>query len=177
MTHTELVDRAARWLKNSLRCRVVLKESHAYTRYGEQPDAIGWRNGCALLVECKISRSDFLADRKKLCRDHYPGLGNWRCYLTPPGLVGISELRDGWSLYEVQGRAIRYKGGWRYNSNISPPFTSDKSSEISMLVSALAGKEKGEFPIAKLPSQQVDMPQDFAQVLNANFDELTKGDV
>ena len=42
MNHTELVDRAVRWLKNTFHCRAVLDELKAYTGFFEIPDAIGW---------------------------------------------------------------------------------------------------------------------------------------
>lgn len=143
MTHNKLVQRAAKWLKNSLHCRVVLTEHVAYTRSRETPDAIGWVNNRAVLIECKTSRADFYADRKKPSRhQNFPALGVWRFYLTIPGILTPMdiELIGGWGVYEIYGRRILHKGGNKYNNAGKPPFESDKDSEVALLVSALAKK-------------------------------------
>ena len=109
MTHAELVERAARWLRNSRGCGVVVTRACVWTT--EQPDALGWNaTGASLLVECKASRADFLRDRKKPHRK-YPGkgMGNYRYYLTPPGLVGLEELPEGWGLLECGPRSVRLR--------------------------------------------------------------------
>ena len=63
MTHAQLVQKAVAWLR-SYRCGVILSEQACLS--GEMPDAIGWKRAChSVLVECKISRSDFLVDRDK----------------------------------------------------------------------------------------------------------------
>ena len=105
MTHAQLVDRAVRWLRH-YRCGVVLSEQACVS--GEMPDAIGWKRQChSVLVECKVSRADFLADRAKPFRlkpEH--GVGGERFYLTPAGLVKPEELPSGWGLLEVRGRGV-----------------------------------------------------------------------
>ncbi|MGB9105309.1 MAG: hypothetical protein WCC59_11160, partial [Terriglobales bacterium] len=64
MTHPALVELAVRWLRTSYRCGIILSEQACCT--GEVPDVIGWKGRCrSVLVECKISRADFLADRGK----------------------------------------------------------------------------------------------------------------
>lgn len=141
MSHAELVQRAVRWLKNSLHCRVVLAELVAYTRSCETPDALGWINNNAILVECKRSHSDFSADRKKRARHKdMPALGVWRFYLTPPGLLSPEEIIKDWGLYEVHGRRVVFSGGEQYRNAAKPPFVSDRDSEVAMLVSALSRK-------------------------------------
>ena len=63
MTHPELVEYAVGWLRG-YRCGVILSEQACVS--GEMPDAIGWKRAShSVLVECKISRADFLADRDK----------------------------------------------------------------------------------------------------------------
>lgn len=121
-THAELVERAGRWLSNSARtgepdplgflnlnrCEVVLLEPHAGR---ENPDAIGWFS-CghrSILIECKASRIDFLADKKKYHR-HFEknGLGRYRFYMSPPGIITTEDLQDsGWGLLEVHGRTVK----------------------------------------------------------------------
>jgi hypothetical protein len=75
---------------------------------GEMPDAIGWKKAChSVLVECKASRPDFLADREKPFRQKpESGVGCERYYLAPRGLIRVEELRPGWGLLEVCGREI-----------------------------------------------------------------------
>ena len=125
--------------KNLLHCRVVLSELVAYTRSGETPDAIGWVHNQAILVECKTSRSDFYAERKKRARNkHMPALGVWRFYLTPPGLLKPEEIIEGWGLYEVHGKRVIHRGGSKYQNAGKPYFESDRDSEVAMLVSALS---------------------------------------
>jgi hypothetical protein len=72
---------------------------------GEQPDAIGFKScGESFLVEAKVSRSDFLSDKKKPWREHENACGHYRAYLTPKGLLSPSEIPYGWQLWEVHGK-------------------------------------------------------------------------
>src|SRR5216110_2482193 len=101
MTHAQLVERAVRWLR-SYRCGVVLSEQACVS--GETPDAIGWKRAChSVLVECKVTRADFLADRAKPFRQKPEnGVGSERFYLTPSGFVKPEELPAGWGLLELR---------------------------------------------------------------------------
>jgi hypothetical protein len=102
LTHRDLVARAATWLRNTKHCSVVLAE---LVTSSEVPDAIGWRLGfVSILVECKISRSDFLADKRKMARKHGRGMGQRKYYMVPTGLVLASEVPEGWGLIEVDPR-------------------------------------------------------------------------
>ena len=127
MTHAQLVVLAVKWLRG-YRCGVILSEQACVS--GEVPDAIGWKRAChSVLVECKVSRADFVADRAKTFR-HKPetGLGCERFYLVPRGLVRPEELPAGWGLLEYQGRKIamarpsarnlRSARGQRYEMNL-----------------------------------------------------------
>ena len=127
MTHAQLVEKAVRWLR-SYRCGVVLSEQACVS--GEMTDAIGWkRANHSVLVECKVTRSDFLADRVKPFRSKPErGIGCERFYLTPANLLGIDELPQGWGLLEVRGRGVetvhpsvknlRSATGLRYEMNL-----------------------------------------------------------
>lgn len=97
MTHSELVESAAKWLKK--KCSVVLTE---IVTTGETPDAIGWQGTHSILIECKVSYSDFVADRKKYFR-RYPeiGVGNHRYFLATLGLLSVDELPSKWGLLEI----------------------------------------------------------------------------
>lgn len=106
MTHAELVQRAARWLRSQGYGTVV---SEKLPLTGEEPDAIGWMaGGLSMLVECKVSRADFLRDIDKPHR-RLAGLGmGWRrVYMTTLGVAKPVELPAGWGLVEVVGRASR----------------------------------------------------------------------
>jgi hypothetical protein len=105
VTHAKLVALAVRWLRR-YRCGVVLSEQACVS--GEMPDAIGWKRAChSVLIEGKVSRADFLADRDKLFRQKPEiGVGCERYYLTPRGLLRTEELPTGWGLLEVWGREI-----------------------------------------------------------------------
>lgn len=56
------------------------------------------------MIEVKVTRSDFLADRKKPHRQGGKGMGSWRYYMAPEGLISVGELPDGWGLIEVNRR-------------------------------------------------------------------------
>jgi hypothetical protein len=105
MTHAQLVQRAVAWLRG-YRCGVILSEQACVS--GEMPDAIGWKRAShSVLIECKISRADFLADRDKPFRQQSGlGLGCERFYLAPPRLLGLDDLPPGWGLLEVRQRKV-----------------------------------------------------------------------
>lgn len=106
MTHQQLVRLAEHWLRSRYRCGIVLSEQSCAS--GETPDVIGWKGKCrSVLVECKISRADFLADRDKPFRvDPALGMGAERIYCVPQGLLAKTELPKGWGLLECKGREI-----------------------------------------------------------------------
>jgi hypothetical protein len=105
MTHAKLVSIAVRWLRR-YRCGVVLSEQACVN--GEMPDAIGWKKAChSVLVESKVSRGDFLADRGKPFRlNPEIGVGSERYYLASRGMIRTEELPAGWGLLEVCGREV-----------------------------------------------------------------------
>jgi hypothetical protein len=109
VTHADLVHRAATWLRNTMHCGVVLTERQSVGYTLETPDAIGWKAGVSHLVECKISRADFFADRKK-CHRRNPeiAMGHYRYYMAPGGLIRVDEVPPGFGLIEVaMGRRAR----------------------------------------------------------------------
>ncbi|GAA4391764.1 hypothetical protein [Hymenobacter koreensis] len=103
MSHDELVEIAYRWVLRQGHAGVAFKEMVCASNGGEIPDvlAIGGRVG-SIVIECKASRSDFLADRKKFVR-LYPecGMGTHRIYCAPEGLLKLEELPDKWALLSV----------------------------------------------------------------------------
>jgi len=105
MTHAQLVEVAVRWLR-SYRCGVVLSEQACGN--GEMPDAIGWKRGShSVLVECKVTRNDFLADRDKpFRRKPQLGVGCERFYLVPNDLAAVEDLPAGWGLLSYRQRRV-----------------------------------------------------------------------
>ena len=105
--HTRLVGRAADWLRHKYGCSIILSEQYCVT--GEVPDVIGWKARCqSVLVECKVSRSDFLADASKPFRLRpEEGLGNQRLYMAPSGMIAPEELPKHWGLLECKGREVQ----------------------------------------------------------------------
>jgi hypothetical protein len=127
MTHAQLVEKAVRWLR-SYRCGVVLSEQACVS--GEMPDAIGWKQAChSVLVECKVTRADFLVDREKPFRQKPErGIGSERFYLAPTALIKLEELPAGWGLLEYRRghiemlqpstKNLRTAVGFRYEMNL-----------------------------------------------------------
>ena len=111
LSHAELVRRAVHWLRIRRRCGVVFAELACANQTGIIPDAIGWHTAWSILVECKTSRADFFADRKKLIHllpDSAPGQERW--YFTAPGLIRPDELPPGWWLAEAHPTVVRMIG-------------------------------------------------------------------
>ena len=150
LSHSELVEIAARWLKNTVGCRVVLKEHVANTVFFEIPDAIGWKNGKCYLVECKTSTADFKADFKKPFRQKVyidseiiSSLGDYRFYFTEADLIPPVMIPEKWGLYEVTGKRVHYKTGTKCTSRKRfEQFESNKDSEVSMLLSKCSKLQK-----------------------------------
>jgi len=127
VTHSQLVAVAVGWLRR-YRCGVVLSEQACVS--GEVPDAIGWKRAChSVLVECKVSRADFLADLDKpFRRKPVNGVGCERFYLAPADLIAEEELPPGWGLLAYRPRKVfvlresaknlRSAAGFRYEMNL-----------------------------------------------------------
>jgi hypothetical protein len=107
MTHRELCIKAASYLRNTgiqpfHKCQYVVCELE---RIGESPDAFGLGGSTTQLIEVKISRSDFLSDKKKFWRRNpESGLARFRSYLCPEGMIKESELPINWGLLYVSDK-------------------------------------------------------------------------
>jgi hypothetical protein len=132
MTHAKLVSMAVQWLRR-YRCGVVLSEQACAS--GEMPDAIGWKKAChSVLIESKVSRADFLADRDKPFRQKPEiGVGCERYYLAPRGLIRSEELPTGWGLLEACGREIERVKASAKNLRSETGF----QSEMNLLLASL----------------------------------------
>jgi hypothetical protein len=132
MTHTKLVSMAVAWLRR-YRCGVILSEQACVS--GEMPDAIGWKRAShSVLVECKVTRGDFLADRAKPFRLRpEQGVGSERFYLTSTGLLKPEELPAGWGLLEIHGRGVEMVHASAKNLRSATGF----SYEMNLLLASL----------------------------------------
>lgn len=130
MTHKQLVNRMVHWLRHTRRYSVVVAERA--TRVSETPDVLGFHGGKSLLIECKVSRADFLADREKQFRAQAEqGMGDLRYYAAPGGILTPADLPLGWGLLEV-----RSNNGVRFVVEATSQ-PANKRNEVSFLVSAI----------------------------------------
>jgi len=148
MSHDALIIRAQRWLYNTVHCGYVATEVVCGF---ETPDALGFRSTFSVLIECKTSRSDFRADFKKFARK-YPqnGLGNYRFYMTEPGLLQPQELPEHWGLLEVHNKQVRIQTratGWgKGNVHKKPAFYGEEvlKAERRVMYSVLRRQEDSD---------------------------------
>jgi hypothetical protein len=74
------------------------------TEADEIPDVIGWAPGSgSVMIECKLTRADFLKDAAKTARKKpSSGMGHRRYYLCPPDLIQFKDLPPKWGLLWAQ---------------------------------------------------------------------------
>lgn len=96
-----------RWL--SRKCSTVLYEFA--TVRDESPDVIGWAGQSdSTLIECKLTRADFLRDAHKPVRlDPRTGMGRRRYYLCPAEVIQVKDLPPKWGLLWVTGHQVTIK--------------------------------------------------------------------
>lgn len=127
LTHKVLVGAAAQWLQRQH--SIVITEM---ATTGEEPDAIGWTGVLSTLVECKASLADFRADGKKFFRrSPEMGMGTFRYFLTPVGMVRPELLPRNWGLLELVNGKVQVTVAARQFGD------ANRRHEITMLVSAL----------------------------------------
>ncbi|KKN85120.1 hypothetical protein LCGC14_0282890 [marine sediment metagenome] len=101
--HQRLTNQGASWLRRN-GFGVVATELTCFGNR-ERPDVLGFRSSCSAMIEVKVSRSDFLADHKKPERSS-GGIGVYRFYLCPEGLISPNELPAKWGLLYSKGRTV-----------------------------------------------------------------------
>jgi hypothetical protein len=104
--HEEQNLHAIRWMKKQGFSVVASNIRAAQSR--EIIDAIGFRDSCSIVIESKVSRSDFLADKKKPERQEgAKALGTYRFYICPVGMIKPEEVLPlGWGLLYSDGRRV-----------------------------------------------------------------------
>jgi hypothetical protein len=143
MNHTDLIKISEKWLRKSMNCEAVITELH--TKADETPDAIGFKSGISILIECKMSRQDFLMDKKKpFRREPERGMGTYRYYLCPEGLIKEDDLPPKWGLLCVndKGKVKKVIGPVKHNKHIFVNIRNMKAEQL-LLVSALRRYQNG----------------------------------
>lgn len=103
-THNDLVNIAVKWLLRTRKCSFTLNELDCFAT-SEIPDTLGFRDGQSILVECKTSRADFMADEKKIFRrNSWMGVGTYRFYLCPEEVILPDDLPEKWGLVWVNSK-------------------------------------------------------------------------
>ena len=118
LTHTKIIEYSRKVLKRPgtlWKCGETFAELS--TAMSETPDVLGFYSVGASLIEAKASRSDFLGDKKKHFRQHPEmGMGNYRFYACPTGLIKEDELPDKWGLIYVSAKGrctVKVKPEWQ----------------------------------------------------------------
>lgn len=156
MTHSELCEIAKKWLlrpnsQGGHGCHFALSECRSGWD-GEMPDSIGFRAATreteSVVVEVKVSRSDFLADAKKPHRADGEGMGLYRYFMCPDGLIQPDEVPERWGLLWVSagGRITAKRGPVALSRNCGMfkavaadwQHSRDADREIWLLVRAVA---------------------------------------
>jgi hypothetical protein len=130
-THKEGVRRIAAWLGGTKRMAVVMAE-RVTTACSETPDAIAWGSrGESILVEVKVSRADFHADKAKSFRRYEEdGVGVHRYFAAPAGVLKPEDMPEGWGLLAIHQYQIR--------ELVAPAAKpANRVNEVAMLVSAI----------------------------------------
>ena len=150
MSHDEIQHIGAKWLKRHKRnlvvpnCPYVVENLVTLNGTGETPDIMGWNYSNSTMIEVKISRQDFLKDKKKFFRvdrDYY-AMGNYRLYLCPAGLISTKEIPDKWGLLYINESG-------KIEIQVKPERQdSYYQAEISMLLSIIRRFKKGENKLA-----------------------------
>lgn len=153
LTHQDLVLRGAKWLRNRHRgcpgCNVILTEF--VTSGSAIPDVIGFNRWDSVVLECKVSRSDFLADKRKIHRHSFNQCGNYRYYLVLPNIVSVEDIPEGWGLLYLQARCINIIKPSVRNSEPNV-----RAAEYSILYSIARRAEiRGYIPSLRKPYKEV----------------------
>lgn len=116
-THDGLCKATAQFFLTTGGCDIVCRELHSELR--EIPDLYCVYKNYSVVCEVKISRADFFKDRHKIFRKHPKlGLGTFRYYVCPEGMIKPEELPYHWGLiygYDdgsiklIRGKAMGYQ--------------------------------------------------------------------
>jgi len=112
LTHSIVAIKATKFIKRLHGCFIGAVEfSGGWS--GENVDGIAFNGYGSFLIEAKMSRSDFLADKKKQFRcNPSDGVGRYRYFACPEGLIKPEELPEKWGLIYIspKGKVTMPKG-------------------------------------------------------------------
>jgi hypothetical protein len=123
-SHKELVILSSNWVNRVLKFPIVCSELKC-NGSREIPDVLAFRSNSSLIIECKTSLSDFRKDFSKPERNGSRiGVGNYRLYCAPVGLITIDRIPESWGLLEIDHKGkvalVKFKQGNIYHNNDSP---------------------------------------------------------
>jgi len=105
LTHNELQQVAVKYLLHKktpnmdIKCQYTIQ--NANSMYGEIADVYGLSSSYNVLIEVKSNYPDFLVDENKRCRQpDSVGLGHYRYYFFPKGLINGANVRLDWGILE-----------------------------------------------------------------------------
>lgn len=103
--HENLNVIAAKWLKKNGFPIIATNIGSSLSR--EIVDVIAFRDNCSVLIESKVSLSDFKADIKKPERNgQLKGVGLYRLYICPENMISPLDLPKGWGLLYSDGKVV-----------------------------------------------------------------------
>lgn len=130
MNHRQLCERALRWLSGTRRCNPVFA---GIASCSEIPDAIGW-SSCyghegSTVIECKASRTDFYADRKKQFVWKHP---EWNYFVSTRQYSEKSALAQGFKK-EERSRMGHYRFYFCEPGIITPEMVQQNAPDHGLL--------------------------------------------
>lgn len=97
--HYNLCVEGAKWLKKSPFGGYKYIAVEIVCAAAESPDVWGTNGSQSTMIEIKVSRPDFLHDKKKFSRQNeLHALGNFRYYLCPEGIITENDIPENWGL-------------------------------------------------------------------------------
>lgn len=104
--HNALCEYMAEYCRKKMNAGIVFVE-HKTCLTNQIPDVLMFRPNCTVELEIKVQRGDFLQDKKKPHRaDPSLGVGDYRFYVAPKGMIKVKELPKNWGLLEVSGKRV-----------------------------------------------------------------------
>ena len=99
----------------------------------EIPDVFGFGGNYTQLFEVKMTHADFLNDKKKKWKNFSDGVGEYRTYVCPEGVIDESELPEKYGLlhYDEVNEWFWCKRKPEKQSDV------DKQSEIQLILSIM----------------------------------------
>jgi hypothetical protein len=105
----------------------------------ERPDVFALNSmGDTVLIEVKVSLADFMQDAKKTFRTKAgKGMGDYRYYCVPCGLVSLADIPQGWGLIEYKNGSFKTVLGGKPGTYNKKRFKKDSRSEARLFYQVL----------------------------------------